>query len=78
MQGFVYNYREKFPKTRGKNPMTMWKPEKLPVITTLAKEFALFDRFFCSHPGPTDPNRMFIHTGATHGNTEAGECKTSA
>ena len=56
----------------------MFKPENIPVITTLAKEFALFDRFFCSFPGSTDPNRMFIHTGSSHGNTDTEECQYSS
>ena len=53
----------------------MWKPENLPIMTTLAKEFALFDRFFPSHAGPTDPNRMFMHTGTARGITNTGECR---
>ena len=55
----------------------MWPPEKLPIMTTLAKEFALFDRFFPSHPGPTDPNRLFMHTGTARGITGTGECRNS-
>ena len=35
----------------GTNELTMWPPQKVPIITTLAKEFALFDRFFAAHPG---------------------------
>ena len=44
-------------------------------MTTLAKEFALFDRFFPSFPGPTDPNRLFMHTGTARGITATGECR---
>lgn len=51
----------------GENELTMWPPEKVPIITTLAKEFALFDNFFSSHPGPTYPNRQFVHSGTAHG-----------
>ena len=39
--------------------MNMFTPERLPVMSALAQEFALFDRFFASHPGPTWPNRLF-------------------
>lgn len=39
--------------------MNMFTPDRLPVMTALASEFALFDRFFASHPGPTWPNRLF-------------------
>jgi len=54
----------------GLNEMSMWPSEKVPIITTLAKEFANFDRMFCSHPGPTYPNRQFVHSGAAHGETD--------
>lgn len=57
----------------GINEMTMWPPEKVPIITTLAKEFALFDRFFASHPGSTYPNRQFVLSGTAHGMTDTGD-----
>lgn len=56
----------------GRNEMTMWKPEKIPILTTLAKEYALFDRFFASHPGSTYPNRQFVLSGTAHGMTDTG------
>ena len=52
--------------------MTMWPPEKVPIITTLAKEFALFDRFFAAHPCSTYPNRQFVLSGTAHGMTDTG------
>lgn len=75
MSGFVYNYKQDVNEGADHTPLEMWKPENIPVMVTLAKEFALFDRFFASHPGPTDPNRMFIHTGSAHGNTYTGQCR---
>ena len=70
MSGFVASaIREK--KT-GINEMTMWPSEKIPIITTLAKEYALFDRFFASHPGSTYPNRQFVLSGTAHGMTDTG------
>jgi len=51
----------------GKTEFTMLSPEKVPIITTLANEFALFDHYFCAYPGPTNPNRLFMHTGTTAG-----------
>ena len=39
--------------------MNSFTPDRLPVSAALAREFAVFDRFFCSHPGPTFPNRLF-------------------
>ena len=38
-----------------------------PVINTLAKEFAIFDSWFSSLPGPTDPNRAFAMSGTSEG-----------
>jgi phospholipase C len=37
------------------------------VISTLAREFAVCDRWFCSVPGPTLPNRKFVHAGTSKG-----------
>lgn len=37
--------------------MSSFAVEEIPIITTLAEEFAVMDRMFCSHPGPTWPNR---------------------
>ena len=75
MLGFIDNYRRNHDGMYIDHPLRMWKPEKVPIITTLAKEFALFDRFFPAHAGPTDPNRMFMHTGSSRGVTETGECR---
>lgn len=37
--------------------------QDLPFFDFLAKNYAYCDRYFCSHPGPTLPNRMFWLTG---------------
>jgi phospholipase C len=50
--------------------MSGFPPEKLPVINSLASEFAVMDRFFASHPGPTWPNRMYTLSGTSAGSTE--------
>jgi phospholipase C len=39
----------------------------LPVLTTLATEFAVFNRWFSSIPGPTLCNRAFAHYGTSFG-----------
>jgi len=54
-------------KQEGSNEFTMLPPEKVPIITTLANEFALFDHYFSSYPGCTNPNRLFVHTGTAAG-----------
>jgi len=40
---------------------------KLPVLTALAKEFAVCDNWFSSLPGPTWPNRFFVHGASSAG-----------
>lgn len=69
MSGFVEN-EHKHPTYC--NVMDMFEPEKLPIITTLAQEFAVMDRFFASVPGPTWPNRQFTISATSAGQTETG------
>ena len=33
--------------------MSSFAPSELPIVTTLAEEYAIMDRMFCSHAGPT-------------------------
>ncbi|KAL8143935.1 hypothetical protein V2J09_016967 [Rumex salicifolius] len=49
--------------------MKGFKPERVPVYSSLVSEFAVFDRWFCSLPGPTQPNRLFVYSGTSHGAT---------
>ncbi len=44
---------------------------KVPYITSLAREFALFNFWFSSLPGPTWPNRFFVHAGTSGGLTDS-------
>ncbi len=41
--------------------------EQVPVITALARAFAVCDRWFSSIPGPTWPNRFFMHAASSGG-----------
>lgn len=41
----------------------------LPAITTLAKNFIICDRWYSSVPGPTGPNRLFVHGASSYGYT---------
>ena len=40
---------------------------QLPVLYALAQEYAICDHWFSSIPGPTWPNRMFVHTASSGG-----------
>jgi phospholipase C len=42
-------------------------PTQLPVMYQLATEFAVCDHWFSSLPGPTMPNRFFLHGGSSSG-----------
>jgi phospholipase C len=68
MQGFVSSY---FDQRRDVNHshliMNYFPPAKLPVLTTLATQFALFNAWFASIPGPTLCNRAFAHYGTSFG-----------
>lgn len=68
MSGFVYS-AENAVQDQSKAAMVMqcFHPEKLPVITTLATEFALFNYWHSSLPGPTWPNRFFVHAATSGG-----------
>jgi phospholipase C len=52
-------------------PMRCFTPDQVPVLTALAQEFVVCDRWFSSMPGPTEPNRWFVHAG-TAGFFDAG------
>ena len=45
-------------------------PEAVPIINQMADEFALFDKFHASVPGPTWPNRLFFMCATSGGLTE--------
>jgi phospholipase C len=50
--------------------MRCFAPAKVPVLTALAHEFAVCDHWFSSVPGPTWPNRFFIHSATSDGATD--------
>jgi phospholipase C len=47
--------------------MQSFAPDQLPAINQLANEFCLCDHWFCEVPGPTMPNRMYIHAATSEG-----------
>uniref|UniRef100_A0A7N1A4N2 Uncharacterized protein n=1 Tax=Kalanchoe fedtschenkoi TaxID=63787 RepID=A0A7N1A4N2_KALFE len=47
--------------------MKGFRPESVPVYSELVKQFAVFDRWFSSIPGPTQPNRLFAYSATSHG-----------
>ena len=69
MQGFVKSYLTQTQNdiNTAQEIMYYFKPEKLPVLTTLAQEFAVFNSWFSSIPGPTICNRAFAQYGTSFG-----------
>jgi phospholipase C len=68
MQGFVKSYyHQQQDVNHSQKIMYYFTPDKLPVLTTLATEFAVFNGWFSSIPGPTICNRAFAHYGTSFG-----------
>ena len=71
--GFVDNYVNSLTPGEGKATgnfgeiMKCFGPEQLPVLNALARSFAVCDNWFSSLPGPTWPNRFFVHAGSSGG-----------
>jgi phospholipase C len=62
MDGFVRS-------SGAREPMGYYTPEVLPFAYSLAAQFTVGDRWFCSMPGPTYPNRRFLLAGTAYGAT---------
>jgi phospholipase C len=68
MQGFVTSYFDQRRDVKHSHLiMNYFPPAKLPVLTNLAKQFAVFNGWFASIPGPTLCNRAFAHYGTSFG-----------
>jgi len=78
MQGFIRSY-EGYESVTPEDIMKCFKPDHVPVLTTLAREYAFCNRWFSSIPGPTLPNRLFAHAGTSKGRLDlsAEEFNTS-
>lgn len=75
MDGFVADYISMLTAELGRTPtynefapiMTGYRPEQMPVVSTIARGFATFDHWFCDVPTCTFPNRSFFHAGTSSG-----------
>jgi phospholipase C len=68
MQGFIASYFNQQQNTAHSHDILYYfTPDKLPVLTTLATQYAVFNRWFASIPGPTVCNRAFAHYGTSFG-----------
>ncbi len=71
MGGFVKSYLQQTdqpPASYAANSvMHYFSPEQVPVISRLARQFAVCDRWHASAPNQTWPNRFFVHTATANG-----------
>ena len=71
MQGFIKSYATQGTSLAASHAiMSYFPPDKLPVLTRLATEYAVFNGWFSSIPGPTICNRAFAHYGTSFGNVD--------
>src|SRR5262249_1225818 len=71
MNGFVLSYEGKTHNPDNAHRiMRCFSPDKVPVLTTLARQFAVCDRWFSSVPGPTFPNRAYAHGASSVGRVD--------
>jgi len=75
MDGFVTDYISTFTGEMGRQPtydeyahiMTGYTPEQLPVLNGIAREFGVFDHWFCEVPSQTFVNRSFWTAATSSG-----------
>jgi phospholipase C len=65
--GFVEDCRNRIGSANPFKCMQVFDPQQLPVLNALANEFAICDHWFSSMPGPTWPNRFFVHAATSGG-----------
>src|SRR5260370_13458039 len=64
MGGFLANYTglQPPPPAGSRAVMHYFTPEQVPVISCLARQFAVCDQWHAAAPCQTSPNRFFVHT----------------
>jgi phospholipase C len=71
MSGFASRLAAHIAKVRARVDASVamrgFRPDQLPVLNALAREFAVCDHWFSSMPGPTWPNRLFVHAASSAG-----------
>jgi phospholipase C len=73
--GFVANYQSELRADKVQKPtpamtqvvMQSFAPGKLPSISALADHFCLCDHWYADVPGPTQPNRFYMHAATSDG-----------
>ena len=58
------------PGTTGADIMGCYTPDTLPILSGLARGYAVCDQWFCSAPTETLPNRAFVNAGTSQGHMD--------
>ena len=66
MKGFALDYGS-LENRNAANIMQCYSAAQVPVITALARAYAISDRWYASSPTQTWPNRAFVHLGTSLG-----------
>jgi phospholipase C len=75
-QGFVADFAQMYPQAslpERKEIMGWYNYQFLPALHFLAFNFVVCDHWFSSVPGPTWPNRFFVHSGTSLGHVDMPE-----
>src|SRR5262245_30595752 len=75
MSGFVSDYIHTLQRAAGRAPtyeeysiiMACFPPDMVPVLSTLARQFAVCDHWHAAVPSQTFPNRAFFHAASSSG-----------
>lgn len=75
MNGFLKDYINNFVATQGRNPtyseykiiMSCFPPQVVPVLSKLARGFAVADHWHCAVPSQTFCNRSFLNSAQSNG-----------
>jgi len=68
MKGFVRDYfTDCNDAAHAAGIMKCFTPATLPILSTLATQYGVSDRWFSSVPGSTIPNRLFVHGASSAG-----------
>lgn len=69
-EGFVDNFVQNYRTGNPREIMAYYDADYLPALNALATQFVVCDRWFCSVPGPTWPNRFYINAGTSLGHVD--------
>ncbi len=72
----IKNYKDEDIQKTAPTIMQTYTQQQLPVLSQLARHYAVCDAWFASVPSQTNPNRAFLLTGTSHGLVNNGQLET--